>query len=207
MRTKTPFFKFHFPSGLNLRWGLLIAAVLVGSCSKKEEQPGNLSITMETENYILIDAKAYSCKSLNGSSAPTEDVNALYADLGRFTVSWTPPSADSTLKIIYIKVYPRSSGLASSDPKTIAGQDLNCLITSNIDGSSTLPSGPANVPITFSFPEPHVMGELAPQDGTKRSRFQGRADVLIYALLKTPGQSDQPITARTSFSFQFDGIF
>lgn len=193
--------------GLKMRWALVaIASLVLGSCSKKGDEPGNLQIALSSENFILIDAKAYSCKSRN-SATQTEDVSSLYTDLGRFSVTWTPPSADATLKIIYIKVYPRSSGLASSDPKTIAGQDLNCLVTSNIDGDSTLPSGPAGVPITFTFPEGQVLGEFAPQDATKRNRFQGRADVLVYALLKIPGQSDQPITARTSFNFQFDGIF
>lgn len=193
-------------SRLILRWMLLAFVVALGSC-KGPEESGELSFAVSGENFILIDAKATSCKSRN-STTPTEDVNSLYLDLGKFSITWTPTVANARLKVIYIRVTPRSGGLSSSDAKVIGGQDLNCLMSAsgNIDQSPIVTGGAAGTPVVFPFPQGHILGDFSPTDSTKRTSFRGRADVLVYALLQIDGQSDVPLTARTSFNFQFDGI-
>ncbi len=186
--------------------GLMMVSLF--SC-KAPEDGGEIQLTVASTDLILIDAKAQSCKS-RISSTPTDDVNSLYADLGKFSITWDPPKdangvliPGTTLKIIYIKIYPRSAGLASGDPKTIAGQDLNCLMTSNIDGDSSIDSSQP----TFSFLQGHIFGDLGTVDPNKRARFSGRADVLIYGILRIPGKPETPMQGRSSFNFQFDGVF
>lgn len=184
-----------------LRLSLVAILAMMFGC-KKPDDNGSLTVTMPTTNYILIDAKATSCKS-KLSPTPTDDISALYTDIGKMTIGWAPPVPEAELRLIYIKIYPRSAGLSSQDPITIAGQDLNCIIKGNIDIEPTVTAAQTSIPFMYSY----IFGNLTPTDATKRNRFNGRADVLVYAVLKVPGKADTPITGRSTFNFQFDGAY
>lgn len=179
----------------------LILGLSLGSCSKKDDSA--LKLTLGTSRFILIDAKASSCKGAQ-QSPRAEDINSLYMTIGKVKVSWVPPSTEHRLRLIYIKVYPKSGGLSSDVPKTIAGQDLICLESGNPDQLEVVYDS-TQTDIEFTWPL--VLGDFAPVDATKRSRFAGSAQFLVYGLIQKDGDQDIPVTGRGSIDFQFDGIF
>lgn len=192
---------------------LISALILLGSCSPYDASSGDILIVPEVSKYIVVDAPAVSCKSAR-STAPTEDIQALSVNLGRFSLSWRPPEGSTTaaLKLIYIQIRMRSSGILDSEnPITITGQDLACILHGVVDGGSTLSISQGGTPDADGVIIPHqfaaelLIGNFAPAKD-KKSSFSGTGQVLVYGLIKEPGQQDKPVIGRTSFQFSFGAI-
>ncbi len=193
-----------------------VAGLAASSCQPYNYNGGGILLGLEASSVIMVDAPQVSCRSAH-SSAPTADLTPISMDLGRLNVKWTVPPAASTnavLKLVYVSLKLRTSGLSAIDlPMIIAGQDLNCIVRDNLDGGSTLAQtegGVKNVdPATitpFQFGAELRIGSLTAKDATKRSSFAGTASVLVYGLIHDPPNQDAPVIGRASFQFNFGGI-
>jgi hypothetical protein len=201
----------------------LFLSVAILSCSPVTGvDSGGVTLSASSDtDYILLDAKAKSCKSLESGTDAADDVNELYMNLGKFKIEWELPVDDnknpmtgSTLKIIYLRITPRSAGLASQDARpAIASQDLNCIFTNGstttgiINSSLMTPvSGTANK-YSYSFTDDLFVGDFKPKDATKRTSFSGTAEVLAYFVIQRPGGGQEtPAVARTTIKFKFGGF-
>lgn len=200
--------KRQFQSGCTSAfWVLLLAMGLLG-CQPYENKNGDLTVALDGNQFIALDAKAVSCKSLSSATGtPTEDVQALHINLGKMTINWVPPNDAARLKVIYIKMNINSGGLkTATTPLTIASQDLTCLMQGSVDAvAGTTIFAPTQT--TFKFASDILVGGLKSADATNRSNFSGSINMIVYAVLQIPGQQDTPLVGRSSARFKFDGIF
>jgi hypothetical protein len=199
----------------------LLLSVVTLSCSPVTGvDAGGVTLTASSgSDYILLDAKAKSCKSLESGNDAADDVNELYMNLGKFKIEWELPVDENknsitaaTLKIIYLRITPRSAGLASQDARpSIASQDLNCVFTNGstttgVINNSLMTLIPGTNKYTYTFTDDLLVGDFKPKDATKRTSFSGTAEVLAYFVVQQPGGQETPAVARTTIKFKFDGI-
>lgn len=191
-----------------------VVGLAVSSCQPYNYNGGGIQVAFENSKVILVDAPQVSCRSAH-STTPTADLASLSMDLGRVSMTWNVPVTDtdnnSTLKLIYISMRFRTSGLTGSDtPQIIAGQDLNCIVHDDPDGGSTLSIAEGGVVAgagtAYTFPFELRVGGLTPRDAAKKTSFAGTASVLVYGLVHDPPNQDQPVIGRGSFQFNFGGI-
>lgn len=189
--------------GLAQAMGLMFLALITTSCQPySNSDGGDITVSFDGNDTILLDTSAQSCRA-RVALATADDLSALHMNLGRMRVVWTPPTATTTLKIVYIKLNIVSGGLGEAEfVETIASQELNCLIRGDPSGDPTLTNAQANL----RFPQDIIVGGLQPSDTTKRSNFSGAINVLVYGIMQD-GATQTPVVGRTSMRFQFSGIF
>lgn len=196
---------------------LTLAAVcaLTSACQKGEDS-GDFTVSLNADDVPLIDAPATSCKSRVSGSSATDDIAPFHMNVGQMTIKWKPPEAGTTLKIVYIRITLRSSGIKEDVPPIqVSSQDLQCAMRGSIDGGEEIivPGAtdvvldPATNIYTFRFKKDLIMGGITGKDGTKRTSFNGNADVLVYATEIKEGSKTIPVTGRTTFRFNFMGIY
>lgn len=195
-----------------------VVGVLVNSCSPYNYTGSGIQVAVENTKAILIDAPQVSCRSAH-STTPAADLAALSMEIGRLSLYWTvPPDSGSpspkTLKLAYISIRPRSSGLTGTDNAIVlAGQDINCVVKNDPDASATLGvteggiiNGDLPTAGPYVFPFPIRLGGFIAADKNKSRSFGGTASVLVYGLVHYPPAQDYPIIGRATFQFNFGGI-
>lgn len=194
----------------------LVSFCLLTSACQKGEDSGDFTVSLNADDVPLIDAPATSCKSLSTGGSTTDDIAPLHMNIGQMTVKWKPPEAGTTLKIVYVRITLRSTGLKDDVPPVqVSSQDLQCAMRGSIEGGEEIiiPGAdevvldPATGIYTFKFKRDLVLGGITAKDGTKRTSFNGNADVLVYATEIKEGSKTVPVTSRTSFRFNFTGIY
>jgi len=198
------------PFGDRFTRGLLLCFVGLGlsSCQPYANTNGDIEVSFDASEFILLDAPATSCKVESAGGATfVSDIAPLHMNLGRLTLNWTPPDPETILKVIYVKLNIVSGGLANADrPITIASQDLTCVMKGNVGDSTGTKLEPISQ-ISFPFQKDILIVGLRSSDATNRSSFAGTVSVIVYALLTKQGQQDIPVIGRTNARFQFQGVF
>lgn len=118
---------------------LVSAAALLCSCQPLQQGGGDITVSLSTSEFILLDAPGKSCRAVI-DNATADDVSALHMNMGRMSIGWDG-EAGSTLKVIYVKMNVVSGGVSGTDrPITIASQDLNCIMHGSREGESLNPT-------------------------------------------------------------------
>lgn len=195
---------FFRGTGSGMRATILLGAVaLLCSCQPyngEDEGGGGLTVTLGSNEMILLDAPARSCRA-ELEAATSDDVAPLHMNMRRLGITWDG-EANTSLRVIYVKLNIVSGGLSNNErPITIASQDLSCLMNFTLAETVVLPVTPQ-----FTFMKDLLIGGLKATDTDLRRSFSGSVNVIVYALKKKAGGDETPLVGRASARFNFQGI-